>query len=538
MSRLHPAKVRPPPELIKRLYSMGWTAAPRIQALREIAEQKITAALPCLAPVMIDSRADVRTEAARVAAGLIAENPARALQILEHGMEWAPSDARFACVPFDSITPAMVNRAEASAAPAAAFGLLCFHRNGRVREAALDRLAALQDGSEIPFLLYRATDWVTVIARRAEANLRERLALRPLRQFSLNLPILHDLRLMTRGAIADVHASIVDRIRFHEDPDYLEHVACVPTTETTSGVRRWIARLLLDTLRGEDLRQRWLRRLRSHSDPLVRVAAWKPVLESGHDPELLREALLDRWPPVRRRALELIAGPAPANHRDLLVQALFDPVDSVRATGRYYLGPVDVAAIYRENLRSPAPTLPSALTGLGQTGKPADAELVRPHLSHPKVDVRRAAVGAVARLDILAHLRELKLAVKDPSPSVSKVARTALMRVSNALDVTYLLELLDPRQPPHCRRAALWLIASLSKWRSILALLDALGAAPELENAIGDRIRHWLSKYNRSFLQPTQAEVAHLHALVEARQALLSSYLLRELRQVIAIQRM
>jgi hypothetical protein len=56
-------------------------------------------------------------------------------------------------------------------------GLCASHGNGYVREAAVARLAQVQNGLEVGFLILRANDWVPSVQIRAQTALMSRLNL-------------------------------------------------------------------------------------------------------------------------------------------------------------------------------------------------------------------------------------------------------------------------------------------------------------------------------------------------------------------------
>jgi hypothetical protein len=54
-------------------------------------------------------------------------------------------------------------------------GILSMHANGYVRQFAVKALSKFTDGSEIPFLLLRLSDWVPQVSAEAVLSMQQRL---------------------------------------------------------------------------------------------------------------------------------------------------------------------------------------------------------------------------------------------------------------------------------------------------------------------------------------------------------------------------
>jgi HEAT repeat protein len=158
----------------------------------------------------------------------------------------------------------------------------------------------------------------------------------------------------------------------------------------------------------------------------------------------------------------------------------------------------------------------AALGGLGEMGTPADALLALPYLADPRPRVRRAAVRCLAHLAADAHASTLFDALRDDFPSVTRAAREAvaprLYRVG--ADRLWLLFQDDPR--PHVRRAALALLAGLSKWEAVAHLVRALAEGDAmLAREATAALKAWIARYNQSFLEPTRQQLAALAAALD-----------------------
>lgn len=85
------------------------------------------------------------------------------------------------------------------------------HPSGHVREEAIRCCAVHADGSEVPFLLLRANDWVLPVAERARSALRARLGAGHLADLVAALPMLDEMhrwgRLGSPSILDDVEAA-------------------------------------------------------------------------------------------------------------------------------------------------------------------------------------------------------------------------------------------------------------------------------------------------------------------------------------------
>lgn len=514
-----------------------WKPAPddeRLRAMAEIEAKCLIGFLPYLAPLSTTATAEVRETAARTIARLLEADLPACLAFLSLGLgrlvhyETAAADA------LRGITREHVRRLSLTGEHAwAVLGLLSFHANGWVREAALERLVPLASGKEIPFLLYRSNDWVDLIAKRAMASLEERLETLPIRRFSDHLPVIFQLRSRQRGYLSEFQARLLDRIAREEEVGFLAEVA---RNARTVGLRRWLLSIAAAAPNSRPDVASFLKELRHDSDPIVRANAWARIWAApstaGDD---LHEGLNDSWPAIRRRCIEILCDSNPAVHQPILHAALFDGSSMVRATARYFLGKIpgaDVDHIYRDRLNAGEATPPAALFGVSESGRKEDAVLLRPFLRASRVSLRRAAVLAAGHLDGGAFGAEMKAALHDEARGVSKAARLVLERHSHLLTRNFLLDTLREGRPLHVRRAAVRLISALNKWDRVITLLDALTVAPEFNDLIRAEIERWLQMYNRSFVQPSRDQLIMLKRLIAVHDSMLPPDLSRELSQI------
>ena len=234
---------------------------------------------------------------------------------------------------------------------------------------------------------------------------------------------------------------------------------------------------------------------------------------------LLEAARADTFLPVRRDAFRLLLETYPSRAEREIHAALLDRSAGLRweAVHAHWLRTRQRAvSLYRIAVAAETGSrLVYAVLGLGEHGDRADATLVVPFLSSPRIGLRRAAVRALARLDGDHQSERFMTALEDPSPGVSREGQRALLRFAIPSAAASRLEALaaDGATVANVRRNALDVLARAGKWRAIPALIRACADAdPTFAGVAHERVQGWLDRYNRSFAQPTAGDVAALTA--------------------------
>ncbi|HEX2078113.1 MAG TPA: HEAT repeat domain-containing protein [Longimicrobium sp.] len=405
---------------------------------------------------------------------------------------------------------------------AAVLGLVASHSSGFVREAAVQRLALVGGGDELPPLLLRANDWVPQVRNRAVDALCARVLpayagawVRWLR-LVLRLggerrqdvrPLVDAVMALLRGdaareaVLAGLHAPdrVVRRTCFSivaEDPDAsvrTEAVFCALGSDDVA-LRRVAVRAAgsLADARLRDL----LPRMLHDSASSVRLAALRLAVERdawGWVPQI-RPRLLDRSAAVRAEARTALAA----------------------------VEPMDFAAFYRGYVVAGAGHLAAAVAGLAETGGSEDAALVRPLVDDARPRVRAAAVRALARLGGAAAVSTLLRAVRDANPSVSRTAAVVLRDAVRGIGVDETSVLYRDSTSAHVRLNALSLLAVRGKWESISWILRALRDTDErVRRRAQAHLNRWKQRFNRVGSQPTPDQLRELRgALEQAADAL------------------
>jgi len=416
----------------------------------------------------------------------------------------------------------------------AVVGVASFHGNGYVREAAVTRLASLAGGRELPFLLVRLNDWVTQVAEAARIAVERRLTSAYASAFFDNLPILLRLGLSRRRE----HDAVLDRIyallRAPEHREVLARWLEAPQR----GVRRATFRLAREAPHADRLGL--LRQALRDSDTLIRleaVADARRRLSGDALQSMLPAILADPHPSIRGEGITAAAERLGDDAEKWLTAGLLDPSKSVREIARFFLRRSglrsDFAAYYRERLHDPdVQRLASAIAGLGETGGASDVHLVLPFLEHERPKVRRPALRALSSLDPEATLPRIVEMLHDPAPSVSHAARQTLRR--RRVDPAAVTSVFRTAAHSHSRFDALALGTTLSKWDSLPLLLEAAtDDDPRLRTAARTWLKAWVAKQNRSFAQPTAAQIDGVRAALEAHRFAIEPVVTTELWSVV-----
>lgn len=515
-----------PRSLVQRLYdpSVVERSAPRwpdalLRLLGEVATSGTAAVVPHVLMLIDDEDRRVAEASTGTIAGILTRiSPARLLaldSILRGGASY-PAPRRST---WNRLSPKRLDRQPAFGGFAPdLLGLASMHPSGYVREAALKRLAERDDGTEIPYLLVRANDWVAPVREAALAALRARLRPGYARHLVRSLPLVARLADCSRYDHAPLVADILGRLRDAESrPALLEGLS-----SADRAVRRACFRLAIEAV---DLPlPEFLGGILRKDDPTLRLWAARTAaarLAVEDFLELVPVMRRDRFMPVRREALLGLVERSPDPAGPALRAALLDPNASIREVARHYLGKsggFDARAYYREAVRSGTPdALPPALAGLGETGSGEDAESVVPWLNYPGTKIRRVAVRALGRLDGDARVGDLLRALEDERSSVGRAAREALRGRVHLVAGDRLWGVFVRARRPHVRRHVLPLLAGLGKWESLPYLIAACSAdEPEVASRAQGYLGDWIGRFNRSFVKPSPEDVRRAETALEA----------------------
>ncbi|MEU6702841.1 hypothetical protein [Streptomyces wuyuanensis] len=392
---------------------------------------------------------------------------------------------------------------------------LC-HRDGRVREAALEQVADAPD--LLPLLVVRTADWAEPVRARARRLLPSQLAaaepadLVPVTALTLRLA------LRDRGGCArETLASFLRTAR----PAVLEPLLAAPDRRT----RRFAFGLAVE--RGLLPADRLAVAAAADDDSVVQNLCAEAALAldpTGDD--VLGPLLRSRYPAARSAGVTALRR---AGRHGEARPYLTDRSALVRACARYVLrqGGTEPLPLYRALCADPSDHgIPGwAPLGLAECGEGADAELLWPLTTHLMPSVRARAVAGL-RLLGRSDVERLRPLLDDPTPAVAREATDALLPWADRLPEDWLRRRLTARRSPtHTRRAAFRLLRArggIAELRAAVVLLD--DPDPSLKTMAESAIRQWEP--------PVQGhhDPAELDALLNRCTHLFSEYVLLRLR--------
>ncbi|WP_328645988.1 hypothetical protein OHS58_42030 [Amycolatopsis sp. NBC_00348] len=395
------------------------------------------------------------------------------------GSWWTGHDARL------SRRPSRAELAEAAC-----------HGNGRLREAAVERLAVRTDPEVLPLLLIRCVDWVRPIRDLA----------RPLTLSKLDEPAFRAM------------LPLIGVLRRRQVDDWM----------TTLFRQALTPRLLDDALALADRESR--RFAHSEAIGLLPAARLLDIATTDHDFRIRSrcgEELLDRGaaveellaagtPKIRMRALTLLG-------EDTAVAHLADRASAVRSMAQALVLKAggDPAAHYRE-----LPISAGVLAGLGETGTSEDAGRLEQNLTDERPRFRALAVRGLRR--VAPESTAVSPLLTDPSPAVTRQVVEFLRGKPALVDVPALRVLLSPEHPVHTRRAAAALLRDRDTWLRLHTDLGLLHD-PDLGADAHQDLRACRQHLTNVYTKPS----AEVRADIEAIYADLDPALAREIRLVL-----
>lgn len=375
--------------------------------------------------------------------------------------------------------------------------MLSYHPNGYVRQAALEAMPPEGAAAALIVAIECSNDWVPVIREIARKRAMELVATASPEVLEEALVFVYRLSRQQRGDSNTMVGAFFERYGLRIDPFARRR------STLSSAISRWLVqrngiRTVHDVRAGL-----------SHPDPVVRSWAARAAKDF---PETLPEVHAARSARVRRIGLPF----APVA---ILGEALSDPDAGVRNDARYLLGKADFAAWYREHLPKPG-----AVSGLGETGRPEDADLLRPLLDHPSADVRRRALEAMVRLVETQAAPDVRRMLRDPSQKVKRAAATLLARLPVSI---------EPEEIDLLRSAAsAWPLADrLGRWPSVIYVVQHASTFP-----LADLwLRRWTARGELGLLPPKLEEVATLRRSIESAGALIADQARTEVLDIVRI---
>ena len=155
------------------------------------------------------------------------------------------------------------------AIPTAILGVISFHGNGFIREAALRTLDQVAGGAELRYLLVRLNDWVPEVREAAQRAVRRRLTAEYASVFAFHIGLIVRLLGWGRANHFETLGWIVELLRGPAGWPRLP--AMLDSADAVS--RRLLYRLLMDT--ESEAGRALIRRALHDSEPVTRLEAMR-----------------------------------------------------------------------------------------------------------------------------------------------------------------------------------------------------------------------------------------------------------------------
>ncbi len=495
-----------------------------VWAIEAIGTSGEASAAPYLAEHLFSSSREIKQAAAKAIHSLMSSLETNDYVRFDEACRNAQAHDSPVTAAWRTLKPSHVAQFRKLPSPHSCLGLASCHGNGYVREAAVAELAKLTDDNGLPFLLLRLNDWVQPVREAAAEAVRRRIVPKESHSLLLNLHLVLRLARCGRSNHEQIITAVMALLR---EPAALPHVR-----EGLKSQDRSLRRSCMKLLKGSDWHYAKPIFIESaaDNDPVLRFwAIQRLILELATD-ELrpwLRKVAHDPFMPARREALSAIASRLPEEAQSFLTNALSDRSASVRETARFWIRSAEpnfnFKAVYRELSQTSPPSV-GALSGLGEVGEKEDANLLVGHLASPKVSVRKAAIQAIAALDVERYSDKLMTEIGDPHSGVSKEATRALVG-HYPLVARDLPALFHPTMPSHVRRNAFSVLCGQPFWSRGILFLETLRDSDERIAYMADQgFRDWLRRSGSMPNAPTVDEARRLKEALAASCSLVSRH--------------
>ena len=400
------------------------------------------------------------------------------------------------------------------AIPTAILGVISFHGNGFIREAALRVLDHVEGGAELRYLLVRLNDWVPEVREAALRAVRRRLTAEYASAFAFHIGLIVRLLAWGRANHFETLGSIVELLRgpagWPRLPSILDSANAMS--------RRFLYRLLMDA--ESEAGRALIRRALRDSEPLTRLEAMRRL--QGAKPgnlEVLRAALRDKFSPVRLLAARELANADCGESEDTFIELLMDPAASVRALARQRLGTrIDFARIYQQHLADPMPQrVAAALRGIAEIGDLGSVARVVALVGAADARVAAAALRALAMLDGDNRIADLLDALRSPRLSLVREAARGLSVRIQLVDPKALWEISQDARALVARVRVLKLLFQGPKWSALFYMLACvIDREPEVARRARTALEGWLMRFNSSWAEPSAEQLPRLRNALEA----------------------
>ncbi len=496
-------------------WSRVFNSEEQVELLHEIGCSGESAAIPALAPLLVDTSGPIWRAAVEAIHRLFDSLSPFDLIALDHRMRSVGDYETNRNRQWKKIQPSDIKRFASSDFATNLLGLASFHNSGYVREAAIKQLLNQNDSQELPFLLVRLNDWVLPVREIAAEGVNARLRTDYAPYFLSNLLLVLHLRTCGRvnHALVDAVTALLRRAECKE-------ALLAGMHSKDKALRR--ASFQLAAGAEQSSRLVVIKAALTDADSVARAWATKlflPEINPEELPAIASSLLSDRFMPVRRDALWALAAKRPDVAADAINKALLDSHVGMREVARHFLSSdpkFNAREFYLGALKqSEKKTLATAIRGLGENGIAEDVLVAGKFINSPNSRERRAAVYAIGKLDPEQLSSKITQLLGDEMPGVSREALKVFQKKAwrLSLEELWLLFTTDTRR--FVRRNALTLILHFGKWQKLPYLLFAsIDADAIISNLAQDALRDWFKNYNHSFEEPKKEDLGKIQEVL------------------------
>lgn len=493
-----------------------------------------------LSSYLLDSQnSEIETAAIKAVLKLLsALRPSDLLQLdyqYRHGNYYTPRYLQ----QWDELDKSVLDSWKVRGMPNELFGLASCHRNGFVREAALEHLSSnlpSVNGCEIPYLLIRTGDWVEEVRTIAFINLEKIVEQQYLVKFLPYLEVVHRMSLRVRDAGLDKRQLLLNRIeellKAEENRKLLISGLGSKNFKDYLSRRRCLALLEAIPDRSTSMTEDIISHVAQDPDINIRLALTR--LTKSLAPErkmpILEKLAAEGTSIERLEALRTLFDLSPDEGKELAVKALLDRSASVRILARWKLRTLapdfDCRSFYQKSITQDLgrQEKATAVIGLSETGTAEDAATIEEYARSPDRILKKAAIKSLAKLDASKYLDFFVATLAGEDAGLSREARQALAPRARLLNPKQLAEIASTSPYTHAKRNALFILSKAEKWERFISMINAIGDHDEV---IVERAEYLLRQWEKDFhaiwpysLPDTDQQTRLLQAYIDNKDVL------------------
>ena len=374
----------------------------------------------------------------------------------------------------DFFTPKMTNDERRAVCIFASFS-----PNGFIREKAVHAMKAL--GGTLPYIVLRQNDWVGRIRYVAYEAALNRLKHLTDGELLAALPFADKMK--RSGRIA-YYSSIEEYKEFdwasyanlffealtaqENEPDLINGF-----DSENLRVRRMCTEALFSVTPPKT--EMAFRRLICEPEPFLRASIFRRLNSlGGNMDEAAGLFLRDKFPPNRALAFRYLLDSNAKDIRDVAEKLLLDKNAMVRGTAQNFIQKqapdFDFHSFYLNNIKQ-FPV--SAICGLGEKGPPSDTDIIEDYLGDARIDVVRAAMVALMRLDGAKYSPVLVEMLNDGRAGIVKSAQK-LIQKNDRPNYDRVKEIFEKAKFLHSRLKCMDILFTAPKWQRLIYMLEML----------------------------------------------------------------